>query len=46
MGSMYSSINICRQRCENRKKTIAYWINKGCSQSKAESLYYRYGVKG
>ena len=46
MGSMYSDIKAYRRICDNKKKTIAYWMKKGCSESKAESLYYRYGVKG
>lgn len=25
--------------------TRAYWASKGCSSTKADSMYYRYGIK-
>ena len=30
-------------KTERRKAKKAYWINKGCSERKAEDLLFRYG---
>lgn len=32
-----------KMRAEARKMKKQYWINKGCSERKAEDLLYRYG---
>ena len=29
--------------CERKKRKLKYWLNKGCSEWKAEKLLYRYG---
>ena len=31
------------KRSEKRQKKLQYWVNKGCSIQKANSLIYRYG---
>ena len=36
-------IKYVNTKYERRKAKKTYWINKGCSESKAESLLYRYG---
>ena len=39
------SISDCMSKSNQRKATIKYWMNKGCSEGKAETLFYRYGYK-
>jgi len=38
-------ISDIKRKNRMRKETIQYWTNKGCSESKAEKLFYRYGYK-
>lgn len=44
MGSVggYSTRNYL-DKCKRRKLKKQYWIKKGCSERKAESLLFRYG---
>jgi len=32
-----------KSKSQRRKAKKQYWINKGCSERKAESLLFRYG---
>ena len=44
MGDIVNySIELYLDECERRKKKLKYWINKGCTEWKAEKLLYRYG---
>ena len=37
------SLESYQANCERKKKKLKYWMDKGCSKSKAETLLYRYG---
>ena len=41
-GDDYSN-KLYLEKCKKRKLKKAYWINKGCSERKAEVLLFRYG---
>ncbi len=32
----------CKEHSDMRKKKKEYWMDKGCSESKAEKLLFRY----
>jgi len=38
-----NSIKAYQAKCKRRKAKKLYWMNKGCSEWKAESLLQRYG---
>lgn len=43
MPLYYSGYTFEMNKADRRKKKKAYWMDKGCSERKAEKLLYRYG---
>lgn len=39
----FTSLQSKMDKSKRRKEKLKYWINKGCSEIKAEELIYRYG---
>lgn len=44
-GWCEDSIEDIKKRCERRKKQKQIYLNKGCTEQKAESLLFRYMKK-
>lgn len=43
MPSVFGLFIYDRKKAQRREAKKRYWMNKGCSERKAEELLYRYG---